>query len=162
TDQVAHAGACVARTSSAARTTLRIDVTSRRIIVRARPMAKSARMRTRIRPIASSEITPRALYLNRREFLQSSLGAAAVFAGAVDARPMRRRMLTTTPPPSPRQTITTFNNSYEFGSDKADPAKNSKAFKPKPWSVAIEGLCNKPGTYTLEDIVKPHPLEERV
>ena len=99
--------------------------------------------------IASSEITPQSLYLNRREFLLASLVIS-------------KRMVTTTDPLSTRETITTFNNFYEFGTDKADPAKNAKAFKPRPWSVAIEGACAKPGSYTLEDILKPHAIEERI
>jgi sulfoxide reductase catalytic subunit YedY len=97
----------------------------------------------------SSEITPKPLYLNRREFLFATLTIS-------------KQMVTTTDPVSSREAITTFNNFYEFGSDKADPAKHFKAFKPRPWSVTIEGHCNKPGTYTLEDIVKPHALEERI
>src|SRR6185295_1792448 len=99
--------------------------------------------------IASSEITPQGLYLNRREFLFTTLAIS-------------KRMVTTTDSVSSREAITTFNNFYEFGMDKADPAKNSKTFKPRPWSVAVEGLCNKPGSYTLEDILKPHALEERI
>jgi methionine sulfoxide reductase catalytic subunit len=99
--------------------------------------------------IASSEITPQSLYLNRREFLFATLAIS-------------KRMVTTNESVSPRETITTFNNFYEFGTDKADPAKNSKAFKPKPWSVAVDGLCNKPGSYTLEDLLKPHAIEERI
>jgi sulfoxide reductase catalytic subunit YedY len=99
--------------------------------------------------IASSEITPQSLYLNRREFLFATLAIS-------------KRMVTTNESVSPRETITTFNNFYEFGTDKADPAKNSKAFKPKPWSVAVDGLCNKPGIYTLEDLLKPHAIEERI
>jgi len=99
--------------------------------------------------IPSSEITPKGLYLNRREFMLASLVIS-------------KRMVTTTDPVSARETITTFNNFYEFGTDKADPAKNAKAFKPKPWSVAVEGMCNKPGSYTLEDILKPHAIEERI
>jgi methionine sulfoxide reductase catalytic subunit len=99
--------------------------------------------------IASSAITPRSLYLNRREFLLSTLVIS-------------KRMVTTTDPVSTRDTITTFNNFYEFGTDKSDPATNSKTFKPRPWSVAVDGLCNKPGSYTLEDILKPHPIEERI
>ena len=61
-----------------------------------------------------------------------------------------------------KQAVTRYTNYYEFGSDKGDAARNGGAFKPTPWSVAVEGLCAKPGTYTLEDILKPHPLEERV
>jgi sulfoxide reductase catalytic subunit YedY len=101
------------------------------------------------RAIASSEITPQSLYLNRREVLFASLVIS-------------KRMVTTTDPVSTRETITTFNNFYEFGSDKADPAKNAKTFKQRPWSVAVEGLCNKPGIYTLDDILKPHAIEERI
>ena len=70
-------------------------------------------------------------------------------------------MVTTTDPPTP-YVVTTYNNFYEFGSKKDDPARNAKGFTTKPWSVAVEGACGKPGVYTLEDILKPHPLEERV
>jgi len=118
--------------------------------------------------IRSSEITPKRLFLNRREFLLAAgFGAASAIAGARAASAgeklnISKRLVTTTDAPSAYQAITTFNNFYEFGSDKADPAKNSKSFKPRPWSVAVEGLCNKPGSYTLEDILKPHALEERI
>jgi len=124
--------------------------------------------------VASSEITPRRLYLDRRTFLRAAgFGTIGAIAGTLDgdaiagvadgdALAVAKRMVTTTDPVSARQAITTFNNFYEFGSDKADPAKNSKAFKPRPWSVAVAGLCGKPGTYTLDDLVKPHALEERV
>jgi len=118
--------------------------------------------------IRSSEITPKRLFLNRREFLLAAgFGAASAIAGARAASAgeklnISKRLVTTTDAPSAYQAITTFNNFYEFGSDKADPAKNSKSFKPRPWSVAVEGLCSKPGSYTLEDILKPHALEERI
>ena len=119
--------------------------------------------------IASSDITPKHLYLNRREFFRAAgAGALGTWLGAdapafaAGTLAISKRMVTTTDPVSSRGTITTFNNFYEFGTDKADPAKNSKTFKPKPWSVAVEGLCNKPGSYTLEDILKPHPIEERI
>ena len=105
--------------------------------------------RFKVPAIPSSAIAPRSLYLNRREFLLSTLIIS-------------KRMVTTTDPVSPRETTTTFNNFYEFGTDKADPAKHSKTFKPRPWSVAVEGSCNKPGSYTLEDILKPHAIEERI
>jgi sulfoxide reductase catalytic subunit YedY len=101
--------------------------------------------------IPSSEITPRGLYLRRREFLS-----------ALVTLPIAGRMVTTTDEQTPKQAITTYTNYYEFGSDKGDAGRAGGTFKPAPWSVAIEGLCAKPGTYTLEDILKPHPLEERV
>jgi DMSO/TMAO reductase YedYZ molybdopterin-dependent catalytic subunit len=58
--------------------------------------------------------------------------------------------------------ITTYNNFYEFGTDKGDPAVNAHTLKTSPWSVEITGECGKPGTLSLEDILKPHALEERV
>jgi sulfoxide reductase catalytic subunit YedY len=101
--------------------------------------------------IASSEITPRPLYLRRREFL-----------AALVTLPVASKMVTTTDAPTPKNSITSFTNYYEFGSDKGDAGRNGAAFQASPWSVTVDGLCNKPGTYTLEDILKPHPLEERV
>ena len=57
---------------------------------------------------------------------------------------------------------TTYNNFYEFGTDKADPAKNAGTLVTKPWSVAIEGLVKQPKSYTLEDLIKLAPQEERI
>jgi sulfoxide reductase catalytic subunit YedY len=120
--------------------------------------------------IPPSEITPKQIYLRRREFLASTgatiaalaTGALDVGLSAADKLTATRKLVTTTDPPTPYEVVTTFNNFYEFGSNKSDPAKNAKVFKPKPWSVAVEGACGKPGVYTLEDILKPHALEERV
>src|SRR5258706_3461307 len=58
--------------------------------------------------------------------------------------------------------ITTYNNYYEFGTDKSDPAQNSKAFRPQPWKATVSGEAEVSGSYTLEDILEPHPLEERI
>jgi sulfoxide reductase catalytic subunit YedY len=110
------------------------------------------------------------VYLQRREFLATAGSAIAALAVerfgarllAADKLAVTKKIATTTDPPSPYNTVTTFNNFYEFGSDKGDPAKHAKGFKPRPWSVAVEGACGKPGVYTLEDILKPHPLEERI
>ncbi len=63
---------------------------------------------------------------------------------------------------TPYKDVTTYNNFYEFGTDKGDPARNSGSFKPDPWSVEIAGEVAKPGTYNLEDILKPHAFEERI
>jgi len=120
--------------------------------------------------IPSSAITPKRLYVRRREFLASTGAAiAALAAGALDATvsagdklAVAKRIATTTEPPTPYDAVTSYNNFYEFGSNKSDPMRNAKAFKPKPWSVAVEGACGKPGVYTLEDVLKPHPLEERI
>ena len=113
--------------------------------------------------IGSSEITPRATYLRRREFLGTlaglGLGSAAAFA---DTLATKSRMVTTSDALTSKDAVTSYTNYYEFGSDKGDAVRNGRAFKPSPWSVTVDGLCGKPGKYTLEDILKPHPLEERV
>ncbi|MDO8273785.1 MAG: protein-methionine-sulfoxide reductase catalytic subunit MsrP, partial [Gammaproteobacteria bacterium] len=63
---------------------------------------------------------------------------------------------------TPYRDVVSYNNFYEFGTDKGDPIANSGDFRADPWSVAIEGEVEKPGVYTLEDILKPHDLEERI
>src|SRR3954465_4392360 len=126
--------------------------------------------RTNIPRIPSSEITPRQTYLDRRAFLASAgVALTALATGSVRADAdggeklvVTKTMATTTDPVTPYQAVTTYNNFYEFGIDKGAPAKNAKAFHAKPWSVAVEGACAKPGTLTLEDVLKPHPLEERI
>jgi sulfoxide reductase catalytic subunit YedY len=89
--------------------------------------------------------------MHRREFL-----------GALVTLTTSGRMVTTSDALTSREAVTSYTNFYEFGSDKGDASRNGSAFRPSPWSVTIDGLCAKPGTYTLEDILKPHPLEERV
>ena len=101
--------------------------------------------------IASSEITPKATYMRRREFL-----------AALVTLPTVSRMVTTSDAVTPKNAVTSYTNFYEFGSDKGDASRYGGAFKPSPWTVTVDGLCGKPGTYALEDILKPHPLEERV
>jgi sulfoxide reductase catalytic subunit YedY len=130
--------------------------------------------------IKSSEITDRKLYLRRREFIQAAavtaVGAAAGSwgLGVAEAAPSWPRVkipnvqkaespsLTTTEKPNSYQDITTYNNFYEFGTDKSDPSNNASTLKTKPWTVKIDGLVNKPGDYQLEDLIKPYALEERV
>jgi sulfoxide reductase catalytic subunit YedY len=112
-----------------------------------------------------SEITPRKLFF-RRDFLKSAGALAGALlappAAALEQLAIVKTTRTTRDDLTPYDAVTTFNNFYEFGSDKSDPARNSKAFKPRPWSVTVDGRCAKPGTYTLEDILAPHPLEERI
>ena len=118
--------------------------------------------------IPSSEITPESLYRNRREFLKTAaaaLAAGMTLRGSVHAQETlhtTRRMVTTSDAQTGLDAATSYNNFYELGPEKDAPRKNAARFHPAPWSVAIEGECGKPGVYTLEDIVKPHPLEERV
>ena len=132
----------------------------------------------RVKPAAdirSSDITPRDVYLRRRDFLTSAGKATvAAFAGvsgfgrdAESAVPgdkiaVAKRVATTSDALTPQPAVTSYCNYYEFGSVKSDPVHNAGAFKPRPWSVTVDGLCDKPGTYTLEDVLKPHAIEERV
>jgi methionine sulfoxide reductase catalytic subunit len=124
--------------------------------------------------IRSSEITDRRVYVNRRTFIRSlvAAGGATLAADAAWAQrsPAHGRKLMSVPSPlsSPEKPntwehITTYNNFYEFGTDKTDPATHSPKFKPaQPWTVAIEGECAKPGKIALEDILKGETLEDRV
>ena len=122
--------------------------------------------------IHSSEITPTRLYCDRRQILRllgmatASAVARSVYAETAPGRgrPLHvtSRMVTTTDGITPYNAVTQYNNFYEFGIDKDDPARNAGAFKPAPWSLTVDGECAKPGTYTLEDILRPHSLEERV
>ena len=121
----------------------------------------------------SSDITDERLYLRRREFMKAAaVPAAAALAGLSPARLLgarqdpipnvRKGVITTDEALTPWEDVTTYNNFYEFGTDKSDPARNARNFRPKPWTVKIDGLVNKPGDYNLEDLIKPQVLEERV
>src|SRR3954470_9128658 len=120
--------------------------------------------------ISASDITPRSTYVRRREFLKSAGLTMAALAthglrtglGAAGPLTIAKKVVTTTDALTPFKAVTTYNNFYEFGSGKDDPEKNAKRFKAKPWSFAVDGLCAKPGVYSLEGLIKPHPLEERV
>ena len=109
--------------------------------------------------IPSSEITPYELYLDRRRFLAQSATLAGVAAlapsmlGATETQEDER---------TPYEDITHYNNYYEFGTGKEDPAKYSGDFEPRPWAVAVEGECSNPGTFALEDFLKGHEIVEPV
>ena len=126
--------------------------------------------------IRTSDITPKAVYLRRREFIQAASGAAVAAAAAL-APPaarwasaqtgqklanVKKSPLSTTDQPNRFEDITSYNNFYEFGTDKESPAQNSKRFKARPWKVAVEGLVAKPAVYDIDEFLKPYTLEERV
>ena len=128
-----------------------------------------------------SDITPRAIYEQRRDLIKLLAGGAA---GAVLAGWAGRDAMAQTPRPGKLAAlpgarsavagavtmekltdygdVTGYNNFYEFGTDKADPARHAHALQTSPWSVEIEGLVNKPGRYALEDLLKLSPMEERI
>ena len=126
-------------------------------------------------PIAPSEITPRELYMlyqQRRKFLKHAAGGAALAAlpmlfGAGDALAAEKTSLPASPSSTneaqtPYKHVTGYNNFYEFGSDKADPAKNAHTLETRPWTVSIEGLVKQPKTYAIDDLIKLAPPEERI
>jgi methionine sulfoxide reductase catalytic subunit len=75
---------------------------------------------------------------------------------------VRNAALSAADAPNSYADITTYNNYYEFGTDKSDPSQNAQNFRTRPWNVTIGGEAEVTGTYSLEDILKPHPLEERI
>ncbi len=123
-----------------------------------------------------SEITSEAVYRSRREFLAglAGIGAAAtvtesiaqeVFAVNLVDRPLqfkRNTRYSTQEKANSFAEITGYNNFYEFGTGKDDPAENAHRLRPRPWSVVVDGECEKPGRLALEDLLRPHPLEERI
>lgn len=123
--------------------------------------------------IPSSEITPEQVYLNRRRFMRAlgiagAAGAAAAAlkpallggesgaGGVAAAASLSEEALTA------YEHVTNYNNFYEFGLEKTDPAKFAHTLRPRPWSVAVEGLVTKPAVYDLEDFIRPHTIEDRV
>jgi sulfoxide reductase catalytic subunit YedY len=125
---------------------------------------------------APSEITPRAVVERRRELLRLMAGGAAgaALAGwaARDARaqtgaklPGTRSTLAgalTMEKLTPYKDVTTYNNFYEFGTDKADPAQHAHTLKTRPWTVAVEGEVKKPQTFDIDALLKLSALEERI
>jgi sulfoxide reductase catalytic subunit YedY len=137
----------------------------------------------------SSEITPEPLYVRRREFLKNAglfAGTAAVVGGGLYLLGMKRTRpmdayvpdggglaalplsnqgpspYDTDEPRTPFEDITTYNNFYEFGLDKNDPARNAHTLKTRPWAVTIDGEAHKPQTVDIEQLMRWSPLEERV
>jgi sulfoxide reductase catalytic subunit YedY len=121
--------------------------------------------------IAPSEITPPEVFFNRRTLLAGALasGATALARAGESSAPTGRALpfkrnaqWSVAEAPNKYNDITSYNNFYEFGTDKDDPAKNAGALRTSPWNVTVDGEADVKGTFTLEDILKPHPLEERV
>jgi sulfoxide reductase catalytic subunit YedY len=115
-----------------------------------------------------SEITPPERYFSRREIIGALAAGVAVglaTSGTAAAAPLKyakNPRLSLDEKPNSFEDITTYNNFYEFGIDKTDPAQRSGKFKPQPWSVTVSGDAELTGKFTLEDILKPHALEERI
>ncbi len=128
--------------------------------------------------ITGSDITDYNTYLERRQFLRGAstsalaAGVAGIMSGLfLPGTPahageklegVHKSPLSTDEALTPYKDVTQYNNFYEFGTDKSDPAKLAKDFRSTPWSVAVEGEINKPATYHLEDLLRPSTLEERI
>ncbi|MBM3819565.1 MAG: protein-methionine-sulfoxide reductase catalytic subunit MsrP [Acidimicrobiia bacterium] len=123
--------------------------------------------------IRSSEITPKSLYLRRREFIGAASGAAVAAAAALapghaDAQArtklpnVAKSKYSTSEEPNSYEDITTYNNFYEFGAEKDEPAVNARRFQTRPWTIRVEGLVKTPGTHDIDAFIKPHMLEERI
>ncbi|GAC1662770.1 MAG: protein-methionine-sulfoxide reductase catalytic subunit MsrP [Candidatus Acidiferrum sp.] len=125
-----------------------------------------------------SDVTPQSVYVNRRRFLRALGigGAAAVVGGGsweLGSNASRvyatsklniasKSPLSTTEKQTPYDDVTHYNNFYEFGTDKTDPAKNSQKFRTSPWTVSVEGEVKTKKKFSMDDIVKLAPLEERI
>ena len=126
--------------------------------------------------VLPSEITPETAWHSRREFLAglagTSLAAVTPAAGASEVftvdlveNPLtfkNNARYSTAEKKNSLAEVTGYNNFYEFGTDKSDPAENAHRLRPRPWSVAVDGECEKPGRFDLDDLLRPHALEERV
>ena len=118
-----------------------------------------------------SDVTARAVYEERRRLLAG--GAAALLALALPARAraavgggafaaVPRGPYATDEPLTPRELVTGYNNFYEFGTDKADPAANAHTLRPRPWQLRIDGAVAKPLTVDVDQLTKPQDLQERI
>jgi sulfoxide reductase catalytic subunit YedY len=136
---------------------------------------------------STAEITPEPLYLRRREFIRNALLFTATSTGIggsllwlmkgnrasepkssasrIDVPALAiagRSAYSTDEPPTPYRDITTYNNFYEFGVDKSDPASNAHLLKPRPWTISIEGEVHKPLVIDIDQLIKSFPVEERI
>jgi sulfoxide reductase catalytic subunit YedY len=132
--------------------------------------------------VRPSDITDERWYLRRREFFRLAggllvSGAAGSLAGCGDTssaagltdaggqsplQNIKPKAITTDEPLNRFEDITSYNNFYEFGTGKNDPQRYGGSLKTSPWTVKIDGLCNKPASYHLEDLIKDQQLEERI
>ncbi len=122
--------------------------------------------------IRSSEITPYDVYLNRRSFMVGVAGLALGAFGEAQAAPappagqalqaQRNPAFAVGDPPTKVESVTTYNNFYEFGVDKSDPARLAHMLKPRPWTVEVGGHVLRPARYDIEELIRLFPLEERV
>ncbi len=120
--------------------------------------------------IRSSEVTPERLYLNRRSFMAGAAALTLAPRNLAAAPTPTGQPLAAAPnpafrvedPPTKFESATTYNNFYEFGTDKDDPAHYANTLKPRPWTVQVDGLVAKPRSFDIDELVRLFPLEERL
>ncbi len=118
--------------------------------------------------IKSSDITPREYYYDRRRFMQMAAGASAASllpaplwaADKLAASPSTK--FAVTEEKTPYKDVTGYNNFYEFGTGKDDPAQNAHTLITRPWTVSVEGEVHKPKTFDIDELLKLAAMEERV
>jgi len=117
---------------------------------------------TKLPDIAESEITPKDIFMNRRRFIEMTSGLAFA-ASSVDAWAQETRgPYDTDESKTPYKDITTYNNFYEFGTDKDSASRNSKNFRTQPWTISVEGFVKKPQPYTFDELIRNLTIEDRV
>jgi sulfoxide reductase catalytic subunit YedY len=114
--------------------------------------------------LTDNDVTDRSLYLRRREFIGGAAGLGLLgAAGAAGARDLAYSPgFSTTEKPTPKKDITSYNNFYEFGVNKEDPSENAGSLKTRPWTVRVDGECEKPASFAIDDLIKANKLEERI
>lgn len=110
-----------------------------------------------INTLKESDVTPETAFLNRRQLMTGAVAGVGL-AGIGAGRAMAQDALE----PNSFEDITNYNNYYEFGTGKGDPARHAGALTTEPWTVKIAGLVDKPGDYGFEDIMKAMTIEERI
>ncbi|MFC3624740.1 protein-methionine-sulfoxide reductase catalytic subunit MsrP [Vogesella amnigena] len=110
--------------------------------------------------ILPSDITPRSIYLNRRQFMLGSAGLLLP-ATALAALPARKSPFSTTETANSREEISSYNNYYEFGTGKDEPALYAGRLKTRPWNIVVDGEVEKPRSFGIEELLK-YPQEERI
>jgi sulfoxide reductase catalytic subunit YedY len=108
--------------------------------------------------IPTSEITDEAVYMKRREFMKTAGGVAAGLA----LGPLLPKILYAQDEWTPLEAVMSYNNFYEFGTGKEDPARNAHTLRTRPWTVVVDGEVNKPKEFDIEEILRRFPSEERV
>jgi len=110
-----------------------------------------------------SDITPEKIYRNRRAFMKdSALIGAGIAATATLGLPGPAARAAPQDNPTPYKAVTGYNNFYEFGTAKEDPARNAHSLRTNPWTVTVDGHVAKPGKYDLDDLISPHTMQERL